>query len=376
MSGRRYPVSCPSLTELERKYLLDAYQSGWISSRGAYLDRFETQFALRVGSRTAHAVANGTVALHLALAAAGVGPGDEVIVPALTYVATANAVTYCGADPVFVDVRPETWCIDVDRVAAALSPRTRAVIAVDLYGHPADYPALRELCRPRGILLVADAAESFGARLGEAEAGALADVTTFSFFGNKVLTCGEGGCLTTSDDELADAIRMLRNHGRQPEQHYFFPVVGYNYRLTNIAAAILCAQLERSDSMLASRDAVIATYERHLADVAELHPQPVVADARRAPWMASFLVGPPGDDTTRDRLADRLDRLGVETRPFFVALPDLPPYRRAGEAFPVARDLSRRGINLPTYDGLTDADLAEIVSRVRVAVGAVAPRGR
>ncbi|MET7879551.1 DegT/DnrJ/EryC1/StrS family aminotransferase [Micromonospora profundi] len=370
----RYPVARPCLSDLEERYLVDAYRSGWISSQGPYLQRFEEQFAARCGAATAVATGNGTVALHLALAAAGIGPGDEVIVPALTYVATANAVVYCGARPVFVDVSPESWCIDVDQVASAVGPRTRAVIAVDLYGHPADYSALRALCERHGLLLVSDAAESFGALLDGRPTGDLADVTTFSFFGNKVITAGEGGCVTTSDPALAERMRLLRNQGMDPRRRYYFPVVGFNYRLTNLASALLCAQLERADDIISRREAVIATYERELTEPPLLTSQPVVAGVRRAPWMASFLVGPPGSTGQRDELARSLDLLGVETRPFFVPLTDLPPYADAAGELPVTADLSRRGINLPTYADLTDVDLKVIVDRVRTALAGVTGR--
>ncbi|HWB35924.1 MAG TPA: DegT/DnrJ/EryC1/StrS family aminotransferase, partial [Rugosimonospora sp.] len=348
------------------------------SSHGPYLRRFEERVAARCAAGTALAVANGTVALHLALAAAGIGPGDEVVVPALTYVATANAVAYCGARPVFVDVLPGTWCIDPDQVAAAVGPRTRAVIAVDLYGHPADYPALRSVCGRHGLLLVADAAESFGATLDGRPTGSLADVSTFSFYANKILTCGEGGAVTTDDAALADRMRLLRNHGMDPDRRYFFPVIGYNYRLTNVAAAMLCGQLDRAAEILAARDRVVDAYERGLAELASLSPQPVAPGVRRSPWMASFLVGPAGDGVagsgggapTRDELAARLDRAGVQTRPFFIPIPDLPPYRDAGSGrYPVTADLARRGINLPTYPELTDVELTEIVDRVRAAAG-------
>lgn len=369
---RRYPVAKPSLTALEEKYALDAIRSGWVSSRGPYLERFEKEFATRCGVRAALATSNGTVALHLVLAAAGIGPGDEVIVPAMTYIATANAITYCGAKPVFVDVCPRTWCIDVDQVEANIGGRTRAVIAVDLYGHPADYDRLQALCRAKDLLLVADAAESLGARLNGAPTGCLADATTFSFFGNKVVTSGEGGCITTSDEQLADRIRLLRNQGMDDRRRYFFPVVGYNYRLTNVAAALLCAQMERSEVMIMNRRRVIHLYETALADIELLTPQPTARGIIPGPWMASFLVGGPGDTWMRDRLAAELERLGVETRPFFIPIPDLPPYQvhRAGE-YRVSRDLGMRGINLPTFDGLADQDVSEIGRRVRLAMNAV-----
>ncbi|MFE9917256.1 DegT/DnrJ/EryC1/StrS family aminotransferase [Micromonospora sp. NPDC005553] len=367
-----YPVARPSLSTLEERYVVDALRSGWISSQGPYLRDFEDRFARRCAADAALTTSNGTVALHLVLAAAGIGPGDEVIVPALTYVATANAVAYCGARAVCVDVLPESWCVDPAAVRAAIGPRTRAVIAVDLYGHPADYTALRHLCDRHGLLLVADAAESFGATLDGRPTGSLADVTTFSFFGNKVLTSGEGGCVTTSDAALADRMRLLRNQGMDPQRRYYFPVLGYNYRMTNLCAAVLCAQLERADEIIALRDRVIAGYEEQLADEPALSAQPVAAGVRRAPWMAAFLVGAEGDATSRDALARALARLGVETRPFFVPIPDLPAHRDPGADCPVTEDLSRRGINLPTYADLAEPAVKAVVERVRAALATIA----
>ncbi|MEU7972872.1 DegT/DnrJ/EryC1/StrS family aminotransferase [Micromonospora sp. NPDC049089] len=367
-----YPVARPSLSTLEERYVVDALRSGWISSQGPYLRNFEERFARRCAADTALTTSNGTVALHLVLAAAGIGPGDEVIVPALTYVATANAVAYCGARAVCVDVLPESWCVDPAAVRAAIGPRTRAVIAVDLYGHPADYTALRHLCDRHGLLLVADAAESFGATVDGRPTGSLADVTTFSFFGNKVLTSGEGGCVTTSDAALAERMRLLRNQGMDPQRRYYFPVLGYNYRMTNLCAAVLCAQLERADEIIAHRDRVIAGYEEQLADEPALSAQPVAAGVRRAPWMAAFLVGAEGDATSRDALARALARLGVETRPFFVPIPDLPAHRDPDADCPVTEDLSRRGINLPTYVDLTEPAVKAVVERVRAALATIA----
>ncbi|ROO51236.1 perosamine synthetase [Micromonospora sp. Llam0] len=367
----RFPVARPSLTELEERYVVDALRSGWISSQGPYLAEFERRLASRCAAAAAAATSNGTVALHLVLAAAGIGPGDEVVVPALTYVATANAVAYCGARAVCVDVLPQTWCVDPAAVRAAIGPRTRAVVAVDLYGHPADYPALRALCDRHGLLLVADAAESFGATLDGRPVGGLADATTFSFFGNKVITSGEGGGVTTSDPAFADRMRLLRNQGMDPRRRYYFPVLGYNYRMTNLCAALLCAQLDRADEIIARRERVIAGYEEQLADEPELARQPVAPGVRRAPWMAAFLVGAETDPTSRDALARGLDRLGVDSRPFFVPIPDLPAHHDPAANCPVAADLSRRGINLPTYAELAEAEVKTVAERVRTALRAI-----
>lgn len=359
-----FPVSRPSLSELEERYLLDAFRSGWISSIGPYLRQFEERFAQRCGVGSTVATTSGTTALHLALAAAGIEAGDEVIVPDLTYVATANAVAYCGARAVCVDVLPTTWCLDPAAVEAAIGPRTRAVIAVDAYGHPADYRALHAITRRHGLFLLADAAESFGASVDGQPTGSLADATTFSFFGNKIITSGEGGCVTTADPALADRMRLLRGQGMDPQRRYWFPVLGYNYRMTNLCAALLCAQLDRAEDIIAGRDRVVSGYEEQLAGVPMLTAQPTRPDVRRGPWMASFLVGEAGEKTLRDRLARRLAQLGVDTRPFFVPIHELPAHRQKGD-FSVTTDLSRRGINFPTYVDMDEPAVKAVTHRIR-----------
>lgn len=359
-----FPVSRPSLSEIEERYLLDAFRSGWISSIGPYLRQFEDRFATRCGVDFAVATASGTTALHLALAAAGIGAGDEVIVPDLTYVATANAVAYCGARAVCVDVLPSTWCIDPAAVEAAIGPRTRAVIAVDAYGHPADYESLRAIARRHGLFLLADAAESFGASANGQPTGSLADATTFSFFGNKIITSGEGGCVTTADPTLADRMRLLRGQGMDPHRRYWFPVLGYNYRMTNLCAALLCAQLDRADDIIAERDRVVAGYEEQLAGVPMVTAQPTSPDVRRGPWMASFLIGQERSTDLRDRVAARLAQLGVDTRPFFVPIHELPAHSQTGD-FAVTTDLSRRGINFPTYVDMDEPAVKAVTHRIR-----------
>lgn len=360
----RFPVAKPSLGELEEKYVTDALRSGWISSSGAYIERFEAEFASHCSTGHTVATNNGTTALHLVLAALDVGPGDEVVVPAFTYIATANAVVYCGAKPVFVDVDPATWCIDPAQVAAAITPRTKAVIAVDIYGHPADYPALRRVCASNNVALVADAAESLGGTLDNRPVGSLADATTFSFFGNKILTSGEGGCVTTDDTALADRMRLLRNQGMDPERRYYFPVVGFNYRMTNIAAAVLCAQLERSSHLIGERRRVVNAYNDAFSLNSDLEVPVDAPGVERAPWMASLIVKR-NSSVDRDKLMARLASTGVDTRPFFVPLPTLPPYAEPGERrFPVSEDIAARGFNVPTFPDLTKEESAEIIRRI------------
>jgi len=369
VTRRHIPVSSPSFVGNEREYVLDCMDSGWVSSAGEYVDRFEAGFAEFCGVRHAIACCNGTAALHLSLLALGVGPGDEVIVPTLTFVATANAVTYCGARPVFADSEPETWNLDPAQVASKITARTKGIIAVHLYGHPAEMDALRALATRHGLFLLEDAAEAHGALHRGQRAGSLGDLAAFSFYGNKIIATGEGGMVTTDDDALAARVRLLRGQGMDPERRYWFPVVGYNYRMMNIPAAIGLAQLERAVWHTSRRREVAAAYKRQLGGVRGLGWQAEREWASHAYWMFTVLL----DDGTaedRDRVMARLYEAGVETRPVFYPLHTLPPYREAsrGEEFPVAESLSRRGISLPTWAGLDGGDLSYVCERLREAL--------
>ncbi|MDT7602597.1 MAG: perosamine synthetase [Acidobacteriota bacterium] len=362
VSGRRLiPVAAPVFAGREKEYVADCMDSGWISSAGKYVEMFEERFAEFCGVRHAVACCNGTVALHLALVALGVGAGDEVIVPTLTFVATANAVTYCGARPVFIDSEPETWNIDPSQVEAKITARTKAIIAVHLYGHPADMDALRRIARRHGLFLIEDAAEAHGALYKGRRAGALGDVAAFSFYGNKILACGEGGMVTTDDNALAARARLLRGQGVDPNRRYWFLVVGYNYRMMNIPAAIGLAQLEMVEWHLARRLEVARMYEERLRGVGALGIQREQTWARHAYWMFTVtLEGEARHD--RDRLAARLLDAGVETRPVFHPVHLLPPYHepsRDGE-YPQAERVARAGLSLPTWAGLESEDVAYV----------------
>ena len=238
MSDHFIPVSAPTLAGNEKRYVMDCLESNWISARGKYVEQFEAAFAEFCGVRHGVSCTNGTVALHLALLALGIGPGDEVIVPTLTFVATANAVRYCGATPVFVDCEPETWNIDPGLIESRITPKTKAIIVVHLYGHPVDMDAVMSLADRHGLFVVEDAAEAHGAIYRGRMVGSIGHIATFSFFGNKVISTGEGGMVTTDDAELARIVRLLKEQGMDPKRRYWYPVVGYNYRMTNVTAAI------------------------------------------------------------------------------------------------------------------------------------------
>jgi len=283
-------------------------------------------------------------------------------VPSLTFVATANAVAYTGATPVFADVGTADWCLDPDAVLRAVTPATRAVICVHLYGQPADVDALQRICGPRGIALVEDSAQAPFATYRGRPTGGLATAGTFSFFGNKVITCGEGGAVTTDDDALAGRMRLLRSHGMSPERRYWHPVIGYNYRLTNVGAAILCAQLERHRLILRRRREIFARYEARLAGAPGLRVQAELPGRRRTPWLFSVLVDEQVRGESRDEVVARLAVAGLDTRPFFPLVHGFPPYRQAAEGalLPVSELLSRQGLSLPAHPGLRDDDVDRV----------------
>lgn len=359
-SYHKIPIASVDLSGKEMEYVADALNSTWISSRGPYLNLFEEMLANLTGSEGAVATANGTVAIHLILAAARIGPGDEVIIPDLTYVATANAVRYCGATPVIVDVEPDTWCLDPQMVRDALTSRTRAILPVDLYGHPANTPAIRSALADSGALVIEDAAEAWGARYFDRPVGCLADAATFSFFGNKTVTTGEGGAVVTSNADLLTRMQLLRNQGQDPDRRYFHSEIGYNYRLTNVAAAIGVAQLERVERILGLRSRIVERYRDNLSSCRKLSLQPIAAWAEPSPWLFNVILG--DGARSRDEVVGKMAQAGIETRPFFVPLTQLPMYgaeaARSMGGTPVARALGERGLSLPTYNrlSLTEVD--------------------
>ena len=368
-TATRIAVALPDLSGNEEKYVIEAVRSSWISSTGQFVDRFEHEFAELCGSRAAISVINGTAALHLALLALDVRPGDEVLVPSLTYVATANAVRYVGAEPIFVDVDPDTWCIDPKRLEHSITERTKGIIAVHLYGHPADMDAINSVAASHGLWVVEDAAEAHFARYKGRVVGSLAKMATFSFYGNKLITSGEGGAITLDDAQLERRARMLRGQGMDPQRRYYFPITGYNFRLTNVASAILCAQLERREPLIGRRRQVFTAYRECLSGTPGIGFQPVAVWAEPAPWLFCITVNTDEYGLTRDQLMDALDREGVETRPFFVPLHRLPPFaeqsRRRGEGLPVTDRLSATGINLPTYPRLRNQEIRHIAELIR-----------
>lgn len=354
------PLYQPDLSGNERAYLLEAFDSGWISSKGRFVAAFESAFAAQIGVAHAISVCNGTAALHLALLALGIGAGDEVLVPTLTYVATVNAIRHAGATPVFVDADAQTWQIDVAAARRRISPRTRAVLAVHLYGGSCDLHALRSLCRDHDLRLIEDCAEAIGNRFDGEHVGRGADAATFSFFGNKTLSTGEGGMVVCRDDAVADRVRRLRGQGLVPGREYWHDIAGYNYRMTNLCAAIGLAQLERIATILARKQRLDARYRSALAG-STLRFQRHHDDDQPSHWMTSVLTPEAGQ---RDPLRAALAMAGVETRPLFSPVHLMPMYGGRRGAFPVAENLSGRGLNLPSWPDLSESQVAHVTATI------------
>lgn len=365
---KRISVAQPKMAGNERNYVLDCLDTNWISSNGKYIGAFEETFAKYCGVKHAIATNNGTTALHLALVALGLKPGDEVIIPTVTYIATANAVQYCGATPILVDVQADTMNIDPEAIERKIGPKTRGIIPVHLYGHPADMTAVNNIAAKHGLWVVEDAAEAHGALVNGKMVGSLGTCATFSFFGNKIVTTGEGGMITTNDDELAAKLRLYRGQGMDPERRYWFPVVGYNYRMTNIQAAIGLAQMEGIETALADRERLAGWYNQALSGLTNKIILPTQAAwAKQVYWMYNIFLRE-GDETHRDRVMRELDELGIETRPVFYPMHVLPPYKQES-FYPVADVWSQRGINLPTHQDLSREDVERIATSLREVLG-------
>ena len=357
----RIPVYQPELGAREKAFVLECLDTGWISSKGRFVGEFEQAFAKFLRAGDAVSACNGTVALHLALLALGLGPGDEVIVPTLTYVASVNAIAYTGATPVFVDSSPAGWNLDLAEVRRRITPRTRVIMAVHLYGLPCDLDALAALCTEHHLHLVEDCAESFGARIGDRHTGTYGVVSAFSFFGNKTITTGEGGMVVTADPAIAARLRHFRGQGLAANREYWHDLVGYNYRMTNICAALGLGQLERADAVVARKRRLADTYRTALAGL-PLEFQHEPPGITHSQWMVTALTP---DAARRDALRAQLAADGIETRPVFHPVHTMPIYPRPGETFPVAVDVASRGLNLPSWPALLDGGVEDVCARVR-----------
>jgi perosamine synthetase len=366
------PVNEPLLDGNEKKYLVECIETGWISSEGPFVERFEREFAARVGRKHAVAVCNGSAALDAAVAALDLGPGDEVILPTFTIISCANAVVRAGATPVAVDSNPVTWNMCPDQVAARVGPRTKAIMVVHLYGLPADMEPLLAIAERHGLALIEDAAEMHGQTWRGRPCGSFGDISTFSFYPNKHVTTGEGGMLVMDDQALAARCRRLRNLAFAPPRRFVHEELGWNLRMTNLQAALGCAQLERLDEFVRRKRAMGARYAQRLAGVGGVQ-QPLArsADADNIYWVYGLVL----DDAVpfdADEAMRRLAARGVGCRPFFWPMHEQPVFRRMGlfhgEQLPVAERLGRRGFYIPSGLALTEAQIDTVSEAVRATL--------
>ena len=357
---KRINMAEPVFNGNEKMYLNECVDTGWVSANGRFVSGFEEKFADFCGTKYAISCSNGTVSLHVCLMGLGIGPNDEVIMPALTYIATANSVKYCGAKPVFVDSEYETFNIDPSKIEEKITEHTKAIMPVHLYGLPADMDAINEIARKHNLYVIEDAAEAHGATYKGKKVGTLGNVGSFSFFGNKIITSGEGGMVTTNDEELYRKMKLLKGQGVSPEKRYWHTIVGYNYRMTNMQAAIGLAQLENIDWHISQRARVADLYSKHLKGTESLFRMQLVPEnCKSVYWMNNVILS---DDVkkSRDTVMEQMEQCNIEMRPVFYPMHIMPPYYDQQLSVPVAEKIAARGISLPSHALLSEEDIAYI----------------
>jgi perosamine synthetase len=369
----RIPIAGPWITQKEIDYVADAAAHAWYANAGVYNARFEKAFAAYLGRKHAISLPSCTAAIHLALLAAGVGPGDEVIVPDITWIASAAPITYVGAAPVFADVDPRTWCLSVEGFRSRITSRTRAVIPVDLYGGMPDMDGILELAHRHGIAVIEDAAEAVGAEYRGLRAGAFGTASAFSFHGSKTLTTGEGGMLVADDAALIERVLVLRDHGRRPGDNSFRnQEVAYKYRMSALQAALGLAQLERIEELIAKKRQIFAWYQAAMADIRGVQLNAEPEGTRNAYWMVTAVFD--GRWGGKEAVAAHLARENIDTRPMFSPLSSLPAYAGYENARSAAREntvsyaIGGNGLNLPSALNLSPSQVERVCSALRAFV--------
>ncbi|TSA58120.1 DegT/DnrJ/EryC1/StrS family aminotransferase [bacterium] len=365
------PVCEPFLSGKELEYVTDCLKTNWISSQGKYIEQFEQRFAAYCGCEYGISTTSGTTALHLALASLGIGPGDEVIVPAFTMISTAFAIIYTGAKPVLVDAEPETWNIDVTKIEQKVTRRTKAILPVHIYGHPCDMEPIMNIAQKYSLHVIEDAAEAHGAEYKGRKAGGIGHIGCFSFYANKIITTGEGGMVVTNDETIAEKARALKDLAFSRQMRFLHTDLGFNYRMTNIQAAIGLAQFEKIEQYVEMRRKNAYLYNHLLKHIPSVTLPPEKEWAKNVYWMYSILI----DDKfgiSRDELMDQLRKEGIDTRTFFIPIHQQPVFENMRlfnrESYPVAEDLGRRGLYLPSSSGLTEKQIKQVcqaISKIR-----------
>ena len=364
----RLPITTPSLAGNELKYVADCIETVWISSQGDYINKFQDAFSGYHKDGMALCTSSGTTALHLVLVALGIGPGDEVIIPNITFGASANVVLHTGAQPIFVDIDRKTRTIDINQMHKALTSRTKAIMPVHLYGHPCDMDPIMAFAKQHNLRVIEDCAEALGSEYKGQKVGLFGDAGCFSFFANKTITTGEGGMVLTNNPELLERMTMYRDHGMSKERRYWHLVPGYNYRMTNLQAAIGLAQMERIEYFLNQRDLVVSIYNNFMNEISGLIPPYSAPWARNIHWLYSIEVEPDSLGLSRDELAIRMQENGVETRPVFPSLHTQPAYKGQSGCFPISEHFAANGLSLPTGNTLTQQDTERVCETMKLVL--------
>jgi perosamine synthetase len=368
------PVCAPLLGGKELEYIDDCIKTNWISSRGKYVEEFEKRFSNYCGCKFGVTTTSGTTSLHLALASIGLKEGDEVIVPAFTMISSVLPVVYCRAKPVLVDAEADTWCMDVNQIEEKISGKTKAILPVHIYGHPCDMDPILEIAERHDLYVIEDAAEAHGAEYKGQKTGGLADIGCFSFYANKIITCGEGGMLVTNNEKIARHATTLKDLSFEEGKGrvYLHSEIGYNYRMTNLQAAVGLAQFERINELVEMRRRNARYYMELLKKTVGIKLPSEKAWAKNVYWMFSILIEPEFR-LKREELMGELKKKGVETRPFFVPMNQQPVFRNMGlfegEAYPVAEELSRRGLHLPSSSGLRRDEIQSVCDSIVECAG-------
>jgi perosamine synthetase len=354
----KIPVAQPDIGNEELENVTTAVKSGWVSSKGPFIEEFERNFANYIGTKYGVSASNGTTALHLALVALGIGKGDKVLIPSLDFISVANVVTYVGAKPVFVDSHPDYWCMDPSKIK--IDKQTKAIIAVHLYGHPCDMDKIMSIAKDHNLRVIEDCAEAHGAEFNGRKVGTFGVVSCFSFYGNKIITTGEGGMCLTNNEEISQRMQILRDHGMNPHKRYWHDVIGFNYRITNLQAALGVAQLKKIDTLINKKRHIAHIYNKLLEVLSDVTLPPEMPWAKNVYWLYSILV----PSSLRNKLIEHLEKEGIESRPFFYPSHIMPPHK-INLSFPIAEDLSVRGLNLPSGTLLTESQIEEVVQSLK-----------
>jgi len=361
------PVAEPYLAGRELNYVIDCITSGWVSSAGKYIGEFEQLVSEACHAKYGVSATNGTSALHLALLACGIGPGDEVIVPALTFIAPASTVCHVGAKPVFVDVDRSSWCLDPEQLENLISPTTKAVIPVHLYGHPAEMDAILDIAKKYKLWVIEDAAEALGAEFKSKPVGSYGHVAVFSFYGNKTITTGEGGMAVTSDRKLAEKMKLLRDHGMDNNQRYRHSVLGFNYRMTNLQAAVGVGQMENFEEILQKKIDVAERYSKLLSEVVEITLPSEVRDGKHSYWMYTVIINREKTNRSRDQILSELGKQNIEVMPTFIPMNRQPVFSESKE-YPVSEYVGTNGLCLPSFVSLTNSEIVRVADTLASVV--------